>query len=128
MSCSEAFEASIAFRGAFLEAMHPNLDLFDIDPELLPIITVTDCKSLYDTMHKEGNPKAPTERRLEVDLAALRQMYNLETQDSDILKAGSIPILWTPTQRMLADCMTKMCDPAPLIEALERGEVHVPLR
>ena len=83
--------------------MHPDLDLFDIDPELLPIITVTDCKSLYDTMHKEGNPKAPTERRLEVDLAALRQMYNLETQDSDILKAGSVPILWTPTQRMLAE-------------------------
>ena len=127
MSCSEAMEACIAFRGAFLETVHPDLDLLDIDPDTLPIVTVTDCKSLYDTMHRDGQPKAPTERRLEIDLAALRQMYNFEiSHEGGELERGVVPLRWVPTAKMLADAMTKMCDPSALIEALRKGEIHVP--
>ena len=33
----------------------------------------TDCKSLYDHIQKEGAPKPPSEKRLALDLAAIRQ-------------------------------------------------------
>ena len=40
----------------------------------------TDCKSLYDHLHKAGTPKPPTERRLALDLAAIRQSLMVEAK------------------------------------------------
>lgn len=33
---------------------------------------MTDCKSLFDSVHRAGGPRAPSEKRLLVDLAKLR--------------------------------------------------------
>ena len=41
--------------------------------EFLDLHLLTDCKSLYDHLHREGTPKAPSDKRLAVDLASLRQ-------------------------------------------------------
>ena len=34
---------------------------------LFPIVSLTDCKSVYDNVHRVGGPKAPSEKRLVVD-------------------------------------------------------------
>ncbi|CAK9102559.1 unnamed protein product [Durusdinium trenchii] len=48
------------------------------------LLTMTDCKSLYDSVHRAGGPRAPSEKRLLVDLAALRQMAQQEDGDGDL--------------------------------------------
>eukprot|EP00969_Alexandrium_andersonii_P242370 10704395-Alexandrium_andersonii.AAC.1 len=78
-------------RGMTLECLKPGLDLRRVPPDELPILTVTDCKSLYRTVHKEGCAKVPTEEWPALDLAALRQMYREECAESgstEVLAAG----------------------------------------
>ena len=62
---------------------------------------ITDCKSLYDHLHKEGIPRIPTDKRLAIDLSALRQNFDFEKiQDR-------APLYWVPTSYQLADILTK---------------------
>ena len=44
----------------------------------IPIVAITDCKSLYDIIHRDGSFKAPSEKRLVMDLAAIREMLGEE--------------------------------------------------
>ena len=37
-----------------------------------PSILVTDCKSLYDVVHKEGAAPASTDKRLAIELAIVK--------------------------------------------------------
>ena len=69
MSCAEGVESAGAFWEMGPEVMTPDCGL---NESRLPRVTVTDCKSLFDTVHREG-VKAPSERRLIPDPAALRQ-------------------------------------------------------
>ena len=64
---------------------------------------ITDCKSLYDHLHKEGIPKIPSDRRLAIDLSALRQSLDLEKL------SDRTPLYWVPTSYQLADILTKPC-------------------
>ncbi|CAE7301742.1 GIP, partial [Symbiodinium microadriaticum] len=66
---------------------------------------ITDCKSLFDHLHREGIPRVPTDRRLAIDLAALRQALKDERRD------GVIPLTWLPTSYQLADILTKPLNP-----------------
>ena len=62
---------------------------------------ITDCKSLYDHLHKEGVPKIPSDKRLAIDLSALRQSLDLEKAND------RTPLFWVPTGFQLADVLTK---------------------
>ena len=62
---------------------------------------LTDCKSLFDHLHPEGVPRVPSDKRLAIDLAALRQSFNLEKV------RDRIPLYWLPTEYQLADILTK---------------------
>ena len=66
-----------------------------------PIVCLSDCKSLFDFLHKAGVPKVPTDRRLAIDLAALRQELRLEKWSE------RLPFQWIPTSIQLADPLTK---------------------
>ena len=57
---------------------------------------LSDCRSLYDHLVKEGIPRIPTDRRLAIDLAAIRE---------DLKSLGRFA--WVPTQSQLADVLTK---------------------
>ena len=57
---------------------------------------LSDCRSLYDHLTREGIPRIPTDRRLAIDLAAVRQ---------DLKPLGRLA--WVPTARQLADVLTK---------------------
>ena len=39
---------------------------------------ISDCKSLFDHLHREGVPRVPSDKRLAIDLAALRQAFSRE--------------------------------------------------
>ena len=65
---------------------------------------ITDCKSLFDHLHKEGIPRIPSDKRLAIDLAALRQHFHEEMLDE------RIPLYWVPTSFQLADILTKPCN------------------
>ena len=76
MACSDALEACIYLRGMVLSFLHGHLVKEDFAREKLPIHLFTDCKSLYDHLHKDGVPKPPSEKRLALDLAAMRMELN----------------------------------------------------
>ena len=57
---------------------------------------LSDCRSLYDHLTREGIPRVPTDKRLAIDLAAIRM---------DLQGFGRLA--WVPTARQLADLLTK---------------------
>ena len=61
----------------------------------------SDCKSLYDHLHKKGATRVSSDKGLAIDLAALRQSLNSERPD------GRYPLHWLPTFKQLADVLTK---------------------
>ena len=72
-----------------------------------PIIT-TDCKSLYDHLVSPSSPTAIEDRRTSIDIVIIRES----------LKNCSGVIRWLPTDRMIADGLTKdKIDPIELLRS-----------
>ena len=61
---------------------------------------LSDCRSLYDHLTRDGVPRVPTCKRLSIDLAGIRQ---------DLKSCGRI--VWVPTGAQLADILTKPLRP-----------------
>ena len=59
-----------------------------------PSILVTDCKSLYDAIHKEG---AAPDKRLAIELAIVKAKA----------VAGETDLRWIDARYQIADCLTK---------------------
>eukprot|EP00439_Symbiodinium_sp_Y106_P067451 s481_g11.t1 len=57
---------------------------------------LTDCRSLYDHLTRDGVPRVPSCKRLAIDLAGIRE---------DISNYGKI--IWVPTWAQIADVLTK---------------------
>ena len=74
MSGVDALGCAQISRAIYASMELPAVSFEDIPPELLPLAQVTDCASLYDTMHKDGFSRLPSERRLLLDLVSLREM------------------------------------------------------
>ena len=66
---------------------------------------LSDCSSLYDHLHREGIPRTPADRRLAIDLAALRQSLREERWTE------KLPLAWIPSGLQLGDILTKPQDP-----------------
>ena len=62
-----------------------------------PSILVTDCKSLYDAIHKQGAAPASTEKRLAIELA----IFKAKTV------SGETNLQWIDSRYQIADCLTK---------------------
>ena len=62
-----------------------------------PSILVTDCKSLYDAIHKEGAAPASTDKRLAIELAIVKAKA----------VAGETDLRWIDARYKIADCLTK---------------------
>ncbi|CAE7751606.1 RE1 [Symbiodinium sp. CCMP2592] len=73
---------------------------------------LTDCRSLYDHLTRDGIPRVPSCKRLAIDLAGIRE---------DIANYGRI--VWVPTWAQLADVLTK-----PLKADQWWGTVHNELK
>ena len=62
-----------------------------------PSILVTDCKSLYVAIHKEGAAPASTDKRLAIELAIVKATA----------VSGDTDLRWIDARYQIADCLTK---------------------
>ena len=79
-------------------------------PTKFPARFISDCKSLYDHLTREGIPRVPTCKRLAIDLASIR---------CDLRRFGKIA--WTPTRSQMADLLTKPLKSGSWWEEMKRG-------
>ena len=62
-----------------------------------PSFLLTDCKSLYDAIHKEGAAPASTDKRLAIELAIVKaKAVSCETD-----------LRWIDARYQIEDCLTK---------------------
>ena len=73
------------------------LENFEQFPTARPSILVTDCKSLYDAIHKEGAAPASSALRLAIELAIVKAKA----------VSGETGLRWIDARYQLADCLTK---------------------
>ena len=139
MACSDALESAVFLRGLMVSMM-----MGQAVPEKdcgahLEIHMVTDCKSLYDHIHREGLPKAPSEKRLALDLASMRQVFLQEARHQWRRRHGEVatasperpvrpPLHWVPTEEQLADVLTKRMKAEAFWKAIDSGILSLPLR
>ena len=64
---------------------------------LVPSIPITDCKSLYDAIHKEGAAPASTDKRLAIELATVKAKA----------VSGETGLRWIDARHQIADCLAK---------------------
>ena len=96
MAALEAVEHADVMRGHFAE-LFEGIDCHSYyeDIQQISVIHLTDCRSLYDLLHRRGT--VPSERRLLIDIEALRN--DIET--------NGVVSRWINTKQMMADCLTK---------------------
>ena len=103
-ACAEGLETGQYIR-SMLESLI-NGYLVTVEEARLPILCLSDCRSLYDHLNRQGIPRVPTDKRLAVDLAALRQALKSEAWGSEL------PIGWIPGSVQKGDVLTKPQNPA----------------
>ena len=81
-------------------------------------VAVTDCKSLYDCLVKDGPQNSLSEKRLAVDIVGLQDVAAAFDEENP-----KETFRWIPGHKQLAECMTKRIPPYKLREILERGWV-----
>ncbi len=101
MSAVEALEGCQYMRSLFATLLKGSLVKVETARDRWPLLCITDCKSVFDHLHRAGVPRIPSDRRLAIDLAALRQELQLERW------AAKLPLQWVPTECQLADPLTK---------------------
>lgn len=80
-----------------------------------PAILATDCKSLFDHLVSPSSPTAVDDRRTSIDIVIIRES----------LKLMQAEIRWLPTNRMIADGLTKdKLDPVDLLRACVRAGTY----
>ena len=97
-ACVVAYDRAM-FAHAVLEAMLAPEKSYTGDWRVhsaIPVILVTDCKSLYDTLTTTGS--IPSERSTMLDLLSIRES----------IESLNVQIRWVNTNRQLADCLTKV--------------------
>jgi hypothetical protein len=100
------------------EAIYPEFDLHDREFWLQERMSglMTDCKSAYDHLAAEICPSSLHDKTAALDLTILR---------SDLARLGA-PLRWCPTERQLADGLTKDgADGADLIRSVLREGRYV---
>ena len=89
LAMEEALEECFIIRSMLLEIYKR-----DVKTRLFPIHCYTDSKSLLESVH---STKTLKEKRLKVDVCVIREMLEKKNES----------INWYPSNRQLADCLTK---------------------
>ena len=103
-ACAEGLETGQYIRSIFESLVYGYL--ITVECAQLPILCLSDCRSLYDHLNRQGIPRVPTDKRLAVDLAALRQALKSE------MWSNELPIGWIPGSVQKGDILTKPQNPA----------------
>ena len=139
MACAEAAEGCIYARSLLLTFLHGRLVGSDEAGSFMEYHLVTDCKSLFDHIHREGVPKPPSEKRLALDLAGIRQALREEAQHQWDRRYGRgnpvrpdrplrAPLHWLTTDRQLADILTKRMRGNVWWDQVRGGRLQLPFR
>ena len=108
LAMEEALEECFIIRSMLLEIYKR-----DAKSGLFPIHCYTDSKSLLESVH---STKTLKEKRLKVDVCVIREMLEKKEIES---------INWCPSNRQLADCLTKSsASSTKLMSVLEREKVY----
>ena len=83
--------------------------------DLVPMTLVTDCKSIYDTVHRDGQHISDKSSLIQAVL--LRQMLSTRSGSS------KTRLLWVPTRHQIADGLTKGARSKELREQFRNGVV-----
>ena len=139
MACCDGLESALFLRCLFLTFTQGRMVVEAESGQFASVHAVTDCKSLFDHLHREGVPKAPSEKRLAIDLAGLRQIMMREARFQWLETFGGAfeptpekpcrpPLHWLPTHLQLADILTKHLNANEWWEMIGRGSFDFPLR
>ena len=93
------------------EAKKGCFDLRESEDHLqsVPLLGITDCKSLYDALNTPTSPSKVDDKRVAIDLSIIRQS----------MSRTKLQVRWCPTELMVADSLTKdQADPADLMRAM----------
>ena len=91
----------------------------------ISVLWITDCKSVEQHVNQPGMSSV-ADKRLAIDLCGLRQSVwrQLGEEYGDPLILDHLPsdrttkLIWTSTDRMIADSLTKSMKPGPLLDAM----------
>ena len=116
MAMSEGTEAADVFRAYLAEGRCKDFSLRNWHMAVAQVAatSLTDCKSLFDHLHKQGS-SPPDDRRLGLDMQILR----------DLMENGGLKVKWVSTTQMIADGLTKADRSSYLRYVLHRGVLHV---
>ncbi|CAE7037715.1 GIP [Symbiodinium sp. CCMP2592] len=120
MSAVEAMEAGQYLRALLATLVKGPLVRLAQARYFCPLLSLTDCKSVHDHLHRAGQPRIPADRRLGIDLAALRQDLQAEVPNGESKQTG-IPLRWIPTEIQLADILTKPKKGEPWWSMMDEG-------
>ena len=99
MACAEGMEDAQYIRALMASLLEGRLVRLPEAREYWPVVCLTDCRSLHDHLHRAGVPRVPADRRLAIDLAAIRQEFRRVEE--------GISMQWIPTTCQVADPLTK---------------------
>ena len=86
--------------------------------ELFPVVAVTDCRSLYDLLVKDGPVSTTQEKRLAIDIGGLKE--TAAEFDEEQEKLSEI-FRWIATDMQWADHLTKVKPAYMLRQILDKG-------
>ena len=120
MSLDAGFDSGIFLRELLAEILiesYSPVQSGSLPPSFLPVHPVTDCRSLYDLLTKDGPVSATQEKRLTIDLGAIKQGAAEFDPEQEALKDT---FKWVETASQLADHLTKSKPPHVLRSALDK--------
>ena len=85
--------------------------------ELMPLRMITDCKSVYDTVNKDG--QSVGDRSNAINVAVLRQLCVISSPPT----GERAKMMWVPTRHQVADPLTKSGRHKDLHGVLETGKI-----
>ncbi|CAE7582602.1 RE1 [Symbiodinium sp. CCMP2592] len=116
MAAVEGLEGGQYMRALLASLLHGRIVKHHEIRKRWPILCLSDCKSLHDHLHKAGTPRLPADRRLAIDLAALRQELRAE-QWTDRL-----PLQWRASRYLLKEVAGVFQTSSPKAHVIEPSE------
>ena len=59
------------------------------------------------------------------EISALKSMVKDEAKEASCTTMGTMPLRWVPTQKQLADALTKLMDGKDIRQAVETGRISL---
>ena len=110
IALGKCLDEAINLREAMLDALNCT------GSPLIPIIGITDSKSLWENIHSTTQSD---DLKLRREVASIKEQIELQEVHN---------VIWKPTQLQLADCLTKAtASPESLLYVLRKGDFVIDL-